>query len=127
MPSEHTLWADFTRRQVPVVDFFEDGVNDTVSIPLYNGVRVVLKCLGNVAVWRAFVPNTNDPLAHFRCVLNFPLYPGAFAGPRRNQYYERARPRNLRRQNFLLNILRTSRLVGVRAVDRAVARSATLC
>ena len=52
-----------------------DRVNDRIAVPPDQGIGIFIQCLWDVAFLFAMLPNTNNALALFGCVFDFPVHP----------------------------------------------------
>lgn len=57
-----------------------DRVNDCIAVPPNQGVGILFQGIREVAFLLTMLPNTNNALALFGRILNFPVHPVAVLG-----------------------------------------------
>lgn len=119
MPLEWNRVAGATVRLFPRV-LPVDRVNDFIAVPPNQGIGILFQRIREVAFLLAMLPNTNNALALFGCILDFSVHPVAVLGLRRNVADEHSSPVDSRGQDLRLYVVLISSIVELSCMDGGI-------
>lgn len=97
-----------------------DRVNDRIAVPPNQGVGIFFQGLWKVAFLLAMLPNTDNALALFGRIFDFPVHPIAILGLGRNVANEHSSPVDGRGKDLRLYVVLISGIVELSCMDRGI-------
>lgn len=97
-----------------------DRVNDRIAVPPNQGVGIFFQGLWKVAFLLAMLPNTDNALALFGRIFDFPVHPIAILGLGRNVANEHSSPVDGRGKDLRLYVVLIGGIVELPCMDGGI-------